>query len=93
MCRRDGPPERRMSVLKLLRNLKPRDVGFMLIAITFIITQVWLDLAMPGYMSEITLLVQTPGSAMADINHAAVMMLLCALGSLIASVITAVCVK
>ncbi|MBR6823612.1 MAG: ABC transporter ATP-binding protein [Firmicutes bacterium] len=78
-------------MLKLLRNLKPRDVGFMLIAITFIITQVWLDLAMPGYMSEITLLVQTPGSAMADINHAAVMMLLCAFGSLIASVITAVC--
>ena len=42
-------------------------------------------------MSEITLLVQTPGTEMADIYLAGGKMLLCALGSLAASAVTAVC--
>lgn len=53
--------------------------------------QVWLELAMPDYMSAITVLVQTPGSAMGDILYNGGMMLLCALGSLVASVLTALC--
>ena len=53
-----------------------------------IVGQVWLDLTMPDYMSEITTLVQTEGSAMADIWLAGGKMLLCALGSLALSVMT-----
>ena len=56
-----------------------------------IVLQVWLDLTLPDYMSEITTYVQTPGSAMSDIWTAGGKMLLCALGSLAASVVTAVC--
>ena len=47
--------------------------------------QVWLDLKLPDYMSEITVLVQTKGSAMSEIWKAGGYMLLCALGSLVSS--------
>ncbi len=55
------------------------------ISLIFIVGQVWLDLTMPDYMSEITHLVQTPGSAMGEIWLVGGMMLLCALGSLVFS--------
>ena len=50
--------------------------------------QVWLDLKLPDYMSRITVLVQTEGSAMSDIVMQGVYMLLCAFGSLVFAVIT-----
>lgn len=46
---------------------------------------------MPDYMSQITMLVQTPDSAMSEILYNGGIMLLCALGSLAASVLTAIC--
>lgn len=49
--------------------------------------QVWLDLKMPDYMSEITILVQTEGSKMSDILLNGGYMLACALGSLISAII------
>lgn len=61
------------------------------VSLIFIVLQVWLDLTMPEYMADITGLVQTPGSEMGDILAAGSKMLLCALGSLAAAVITAVC--
>lgn len=59
------------------------------ISLIFIVSQVWLDLKLPDYMSEITQLVQTPGSEMRDILVAGGYMLLCALLSLGASFIVA----
>lgn len=59
-----------------------------LISLVFIITQVWLDLKMPDYMSAITQLVQTPGSAMGDILKNGGYMLLCAVGSMAAAMVT-----
>lgn len=47
-----------------------------------IVFQVWVDLKMPDYMSEITRLVQTDGSKMTDILKNGGYMLLCALLSL-----------
>ena len=78
-------------MLKMLRHLKREEWLLVVLSIGFIVVQVWLDLTMPEYMSEITMLVQTPGTEMADIYLAGGKMLLCALGSLAASVITAVC--
>ena len=56
-----------------------------LFSLVFIVFQVWLDLKLPDYMTEITQLVQTQGSAMEDVLTAGGMMLLCALGSLVAT--------
>lgn len=77
-------------MLKLLKNLSKKDWLCVFISIGFIVLQVWLDLTMPDYMSEITMLVQVEGSKMGDIMIAGGKMLLCALGSLISSITVAV---
>lgn len=78
-------------MLKLLKYLTKGDWGLAVLALGFIVAQVWLDLTMPDYMSEITTLVQTEGSAMSDILIAGGKMLACALGSFAASIVAAVC--
>ena len=78
-------------MLKLLKYLTKQDWGLAVLALVFIVAQVWLDLTMPDYMSQITTLVQTQGSAMSDILIAGGKMLACALGSFAASIIAAVC--
>lgn len=74
-------------MIKLLRHMKGREWLFFLVSLVFIISQVWLDLKLPDYMSEITTLVKTEGSAMADIWASGGKMLLCSLGSLASSII------
>ena len=78
-------------MLKLFKNLKKEENLLALLSIVFIVLQVWLDLTMPEYMADITRLVQTDGSTMSAIISAGSKMLLCALGSLAASVFTAIC--
>jgi len=77
-------------MLRIFKNLKKSDVLCMLAAIVFIVAQVWLDLKMPDYMNEITQLVQTPGNEMSQVLSAGGKMLVCAIGSLISSVIVSV---
>ena len=77
-------------MLKLFKNLKKEENLLALLSIVFIVLQVWLDLTMPEYMADITRLVQTDGSTISAILSAGGKMLLCALGSLAASVITAI---
>ena len=74
-----------------MRNFTKKEWILAAVSIVFIVLQVWLELTMPDYMSEITRLVQTEGSKMSEILTSGGMMLLCALGSLLASVATAVC--
>lgn len=77
-------------MLKLLKNFTKREWLFAFGALVFIVLQVWLELTMPDYMSEITVLVQTEGSTMGEILAAGGKMLACALGSLAASAATAI---
>ena len=74
-------------MFRLLKRLKAAEWLQALVSLVFIVTQVWLDLKLPDYMSEITRLTQTPGSAMSDIWLAGGKMLLCALGSVASAVI------
>ncbi len=73
-------------MFKLLKSLGKKEWLFFGIIFLFILCQVWLDLKLPDYMSEITVLVQTEGSEMKDILLNGGYMLLCAFGSLIASI-------
>ena len=77
-------------MLRIFKNLKKSDLLCMLAAVFFIAAQVWLDLKMPDYMTEITQLVQTPGSEMAQVLTAGGKMLICAVGSLLSAVIVSV---
>lgn len=80
----------RQKMIKLLKNLPKRNWLMVLFAIGFVVLQVWLDLTIPDYMADITALVQTDGSKMADIMAAGGKMLLCAFGSLAATVVVAI---
>lgn len=53
----------------------------MIFVLILIVIQVWLELTIPDYMSEITVLVQTEGSLISDILVVGAKMLLCAIVS------------
>ena len=72
-------------MIQLFKKLKAIEWALFGVSFIFIIAQVWLDLKLPDYMSEITQLVQTPGSEMKEILVAGGWMLLCAFGSLATS--------
>ena len=74
-----------MNLIRLFRYLKKKDWMYAGVSLLFIVAQVGLELKLPDYMSEITKLVQTEGSAMSDVLTAGGMMLLCALGSLVSA--------
>ncbi|MBR3263850.1 ABC transporter ATP-binding protein, partial [Candidatus Saccharibacteria bacterium] len=74
-------------MFKLLKNLKKRDILLSFVVVAGICFQVWLDLKLPDYMSEITRLVQTEGSEMSEIIKNGALMMACAFGSLAGAVL------
>ena len=75
-------------MLKLLKNFKKKEWLLAVVCLILIFVQVWLELKMPDYMTEITKLVQTEGSKMSAILKNGGYMLACAFGSFIAAIIT-----
>ena len=75
-------------MLRILKYLSKAEIGQMLIALVTIVGQVFFDLKLPDYMSDITTLVEMPGSAMSDIWIAGGKMLLISLGSVACAIVT-----
>ena len=73
-------------MFKMFKNFTKKDWMIVLVIIVFICGQVWLDLKLPDYMSEITKLIQTENSKMSEILRNGGMMMLCAFGSLISTI-------
>lgn len=74
-------------MIKIFKYMKPKEWLLIVASLVFIVAQVYLDLQLPDYMSEITGYVQIEGSKMSKIWEAGGYMLLCALGSLAAAII------
>ena len=74
-------------MIKLFKYIRKRDWLLIIIAIGLIYGQVWLDLKLPEYMSEITRLIETEGSKMSEILKQGGFMLGCAMLSLISAFI------
>ncbi len=72
---------------KIFRFMKGKDRGYALLCLLLVAGQVWFDLTMPDYMSDITRLIVTAGSEMSEIWLAGGKMLGCALGSAALSVV------
>ena len=75
-------------MFRIMKYLSKAEIGQMLVALLTIVGQVYFDLKLPDYMSDITTLVETPGSDMKDIWIAGGKMLLISLGSVACAVIT-----
>jgi ATP-binding cassette subfamily B protein len=75
-------------MLRICKYLSKSEIGQLLIGLIFIVSQIWFDLKLPDYMSDITRLVETPGSNMHDIWIAGGKMLLISLGSVLCAIAT-----
>lgn len=74
-------------MIKLLKRLRMKECVQAFASLVFIVVQVWLDLKLPDYMSDITKILQTPGSEVSSIWLAGGKMLFCALGSFASAVV------
>lgn len=74
-------------MIKIFRNLKSRDVFFILICVVLVVTQVWLDLTMPDYTQKLTESVSAGEIDMSVVLKNGGMMLLCAVGSMTAAIV------
>lgn len=74
-------------MFKLLKNYSWKEFFWILVVVALVSLQVHFDLKLPDYMSEITRLVETEGSAMSDTIHNGVMMIGCAFASLLAAIV------
>lgn len=74
-------------MLKLIKEFKKKDFALIFVCVILIVFQVWLDLKLPDYMSEITRLVQTEGTKIGEVLTQGGYMLLCAGGSLLSAFI------
>ncbi len=72
-------------MLKLIKEFKKKDFMLIFVCVLLILFQVWLDLKLPDYMTEITRLVQTEGTKISEVLTQGGYMLLCAGGSLLAA--------
>ena len=80
-----------MEHMHIIRFLGRREYGLGATALAFIVLQVYLDLKLPDYMQTITTLIVTPGTAMGRVLGEGALMLGCALGSMLATVVTEYC--
>lgn len=72
---------------KIFKQFNKKDWGLIFVVAILIVFQVWLDLKLPDYMSEITRILQSEGYIIKDILAQGGYMLLCAFGSLGSAVI------
>ncbi len=72
-------------MIKLLKNLGKKEAVYTIICVTLIAFQVWLELKIPDYMSNITRLITSENSVIGDILKEGGYMLLCAFASLISA--------
>lgn len=75
-------------MFKILKRMGAKEWFLLGISVVLVVLQVLLDLRIPDYMSRITVLVKTEGSAMEDIWAAGGMMMLCAVASMIMSFVS-----
>ncbi|MCH5167780.1 MAG: ABC transporter ATP-binding protein [Erysipelotrichales bacterium] len=74
-------------MFKIAKNFTKKDILFIVICISFVVFQVFLDLRLPDYMSEITRLIQSERSTMSEILKQGLYMVMCAFGSLATAIV------
>nr|MBP3259347.1 ABC transporter ATP-binding protein [Bacilli bacterium] len=74
-------------MIKLFKNLNKKDLLIVLACILIMLFQVWIELRLPEYMSEITRLIETNKDNISEIMMQGVYMLLCAFLSMISAII------
>lgn len=71
---------------KLLTHMRPREIVMCAVCAVCILLQIKLDLQLPDYMSDLTVQIQTPGTALSDITAVGAKMLGCVLASAVLAI-------
>jgi len=67
-------------MIKLLKHMRPREKWMALLCLGFVVVQIYFDLRLPDYMTELTVLINTSGTT-ADIANVGFKMLGCTAAS------------
>lgn len=73
-------------MIKLLKQMRRREKGMALLCVMLVAVQVFFDLKLPDYMTQLTTLIKTPGSETAQILRVGLQMLGCTLASAVLAV-------
>ena len=73
-------------MIKLLKRMRKREALMALICALLVVVQVYFDLKLPDYMTQLTTLIRTPGSETADVLSVGGQMLLCTLASAVLAI-------
>ncbi len=76
-----------VDMFRILKTLKWKEWIFAFLSVGFVVLQVWLDLTMPDYMEKITMLAVSGAGAGGEIWKNGALMLGCAFGSALSSVV------
>ena len=74
-------------MFELLKKMKRKEWLTAGLCAILVLGQIYFDLRLPDYMSDLTVLIKTPGSAMSDIWQTGLEMLGCTLASALLAVI------
>lgn len=74
-------------MIKIFKYLNKKQGLQILVSLLLIVASVYLDLKIPDYMAKITMYVQTPGHSVSEIIGEGKWMILCALASLLSTVL------
>lgn len=75
------------KMVKLLKKVRKREWLMAGLCALLVLGQIYFDLRLPDYMSDLTVLVKTPGSTLSDILHTGTQMLGCTLVSALLAII------
>ncbi len=73
-------------MIKLFKQMRKKEALMALLCAVLVVGQVWFELRLPDYMTQLTTLIKTPGSTSGDIWNVGVQMLLVTLGSAVLSI-------
>ena len=74
-------------MIKLFKQMRRKEALMALLCAVLVVGQVWFELRLPDYMTQLTTLIKTPGSTSGEIWNVGVQMLLVTLGSAVLSVV------
>ena len=73
-------------MIKLFKQMRRKEALMALLCAVLVMGQVWFELRLPDYMTQLTTLIKTPGSTSGEIWNVGVQMLLVTLGSAVLSI-------
>ena len=73
-------------MIKLFKQMRRKEALMALFCAVLVVGQVWFELRLPDYMTQLTTLIKTPGSTSGDIWNVGVQMLLVTLDSAVLSI-------